>query len=80
MNMHLGKPVFYIIRVASGVRKINDYVALRSWGHLSFLYYMVKTDHMLHIIWLKNIFSDLPRYICILTANLSEIETLISHL
>ena len=43
----------------------SDFISgtLRSWGHLSFLYYMVKTDHILHIIWLKNIFPDLSKCI-----------------
>ena len=36
---------------------------LRSWGHLSFHYNLVKTGPMLRIFWLKNIFSDLPKYI-----------------
>ena len=36
---------------------------LRPWGHLSFLYYMVKTGPMLRMLWLKNNFFDLPRHI-----------------
>ena len=36
---------------------------LRSWGHLSFHNYLVQTGPTLCIFWLKNIFSDLHRYI-----------------
>ena len=36
---------------------------LRSWGHLSCHYHLVKTGPMLRIFWLKNNFSDLSRYI-----------------
>ena len=46
---------------------------LRSWGHLSFNYYLVKTDPMLHIFGSKIISLT---FIDILNANLSEIETL----
>ena len=46
---------------------------LRSWGHLSFNYYLVKTDPMLHIVDSKIISLT---FIDILNANLSEIEKL----
>ena len=36
---------------------------LRSWGHLSFHFNLVKTGPMLRIFLLKNIFPDLPTYI-----------------
>ena len=50
---------------------------LRSWGHLSFNYYLVKTDPMLHIFGSKIISLT---FLDILNANLSKIETRISHL
>ena len=50
---------------------------LRSWGHLSFLYYMVKTGPMLRIFGSKIISLT---FLDILNANLSEIETLKPHL
>ena len=50
---------------------------LRSWGHLSFHYYLVKTGPMLRIFG-SEIFSLI--FLDILNANLSEIETLVSHL
>ena len=46
---------------------------LRSWGHLSFNYYLVKTDPILHIFGSKKISLT---FIDILNANLSEIEKL----
>ena len=56
---------------------INLCGTLRSWGHLSFNYYLVKTDPMLHIFGSKIISLT---FLDILNANLSKIETRISHL
>ena len=50
---------------------------LRSWGHLSFLYYMAKTGPMLSIFLLKQISLS---FLDVLNANLSEIEILKPHL
>ena len=68
--------VGYYAREAIHMRQHNS-GTLRSWGHLSFLYYMVKTGPMMRIFGSKIIYLT---FLDILNANLSEIETLKPHL